>query len=367
VTEENQLIGRIARAAPSRTARAVRLLLGAAITAGAPLACSGAAPGQMSCETLQSSAIHGAIDDGGAASGVLSPLVALENEAGEIICTATLIDTRVVLTAAHCAAPQIWLRAGAGPTAVRASEARRFTHPTRDVMLIELSATPTFPAASQSPLALFTGALGPDWVGRQVTLAGFGATETGSSGTLHAVEEPVVAVDADTITVDGQGTRGACGGDSGGPLILPRGDGLTQGEILGVLSHGSTSCVGLDHYERIDTLASWIADTLTAIRANPCGDVTREGRCGGGEATYCGPEGLVRDVCASGLSCGWSVTAAGYRCVDIADDPCGGVGPATECADDAVVWCDHGTLERVDCGPCGGRCSIDPTRGAGCR
>jgi hypothetical protein len=177
----------------------------------------------------------------------------------------------------------------------------------------------------------------------------------------------VVAVEGDTITVDGQGTRGACGGDSGGPLIVARDDAFTQGEILGVLSHGSTSCVGLDHYERIDTLASWIADTLAGIRAKPCGDVTHEGRCDGGEATYCAPEGLVRDVCASGLSCGWSVTAAGYRCGDVADDPCGGVGPATECADDAVVWCNHGTLERVDCGPCGGRCSVDPTRGAGCR
>ncbi len=132
-------------------------------------------------------------------------------------------------------------------------------HPTRDALLLEIDRAAELDALDISPIELNSRSL-DDWRGREVVLAGLGRTERGSTGQLLFVHEPVLAVSATTLDVDGAGRTGACVGDSGGPLLGIADDAHWQ--TLGVLSRGSADCRHVDRYERVDTLLPWITQTM---------------------------------------------------------------------------------------------------------
>ncbi len=290
---------------------------------------------------------------------------ALENAAGDFDCSGTLIAPGWVLTARHCEREEaLWFRTGEGERQVRTRESRRFTHPWRDAMLMALAPNPDVDGLGIQPIAPTSAAITTAWIGREATLGGLGQTETGSAGERRFVSEPIVDVTAELIVVDGQGTRGACLGDSGGPLLA-----VSPGAppaLLGVLSRGSSDCIGVDRYERADSLRPWIAETVDEARVNPCGALTWEGECREGGPSWCAGLFVTGETCTGKTLCGWSRAARGYRCVQVEADPCRGAGARGHCEDDVAVRCESGRLVRQDCASCGARCGTGARDVVGC-
>jgi len=98
-------------------------------------------------------------------------------------------------------------------------------------------------------------------VGKSVTMAGIGVTENGERGVLHFVSEPIANLSDDSFIVDGEGSSGACAGDSGGPALV-----ATDGTqiVSGILSEGSPSCLHLDRYLRVAQYAGWIEEIMAS-------------------------------------------------------------------------------------------------------
>jgi hypothetical protein len=284
-----------------------------------------------SCTGDNSLAIVGGSPDGSPASqldsaeiaaiGALQSSPDVQSWPQGVFCTGTLIAPRWVLSAAHCLRlDPSWFGTYEDGQSLAARIVRTFSHSERDVALLELA--PSAELASRiRPIPLLQGNIGQDWVGRQVTLAGLGETETGQLGQRRFVVETIVSVSDERIVVDGEGIRGACRGDSGGPLIAN-----SPGELVGVLSTGSTTCVGLDRYERIDQIAAWIRETTESAERDPCGELDWEGRCVPGGAVWCTGGMIATEECQKNSQteeiCDYDLSTQGYRCVAAGLDPC---------------------------------------------
>ena len=188
-----------------------------------------------------------------------SAIVALRRSGGPVICTGTMLSARWALSAAHCNGPELEVQA---EQQTPRRLLRTVTHPELDVMLGELASVgeTTDGVVPITPIAPWPSAIDEGWIGLEATLAGFGMTESREMGRLFFVREPVVAVEATEIRVDGRGKTGACAGDSGGPLLVA--DDSGQARIAGVLDRGSADCLGVDLYTRMDLLAAWIESTV---------------------------------------------------------------------------------------------------------
>ena len=151
--------------------------------------------------------------------------------------------------------------------------------------------------------------------------------------------------------MDGGGVRGACLGDSGGPLLAG-----VPAMLVGVLSGGSLDCVGIDRYERLDTLTTWIDDTIERAASDPCRGLGWEGRCVDGGAIWCDSGRLVLEDCIDKQMCGYRTSESAFRCLD-GPDPCEGIGREAQCMDDWLVRCRRGELLRENCADCGKRCT----------
>ena len=227
-------------------------------------------------------------------------------------------------------------------------------------------------APSVEPVPLFTGTLDSSWIGTTAEASGYGQQENGRSGEREFTAEPIVRVQGNLVTIDGQGQRGVCFGDSGGPLFVTAPDGTTR--VIGDLSYGDPSCLGRDNYTRTDIHRTWIegytGPTLPP-GPQPCGDVDVVGFCNTDftAATWCGPnDELQQEACDNGRVCAFSPTDGGWRCLDPADDPCGGVTPRGACDDNKLSWCDEGVLLERNCGECEETCIPyeDETQGFNC-
>jgi hypothetical protein len=219
--------------------------------------CAAEVPGEQRCAARTTAALFYGSPDAGALALPAEQALAIGGVrlagGGSLLCTATLIDAGLVVTAAHCG------RLGSVELLFGASAVLPINelvmHPDLDLMLIEVD--PDLVAATGArPIALFRGAIGDDWRGQRLTLAGLGQTESGSSGERRFVEEQVVKVTGTELWVDGMGASGACGGDSGGPLLARDDSGAVR--VAGVLDRGSRDCLGIDVYTRADVVAAWM-------------------------------------------------------------------------------------------------------------
>ena len=283
-------------------------------------------------------------------------------------CTGLLIAPEWVLSAEHCglrSGSQICFGANPSDADICFSATAVYDAPQRgDMTLLKLNEDVTQAIPEIVPIPILTGASVDDtWVGRIVEAAGYGQMENGGSGTRKFTAQPISSVWSDMLTIDGEGRRGVCFGDSGGPVMTVAEDGTIR--TLGVLSNGDGSCVGKDNFTRVDYYRDWIEGHtgVTIIDNAGCGQVDAIGRCGNGSARWCEDDELKTEVCEGTTACGWSEEVAGFRCID-GENPCGGIDLFGVCQGQVATWCERGVLKRRDCGQCQQVCGEVETLGA---
>jgi hypothetical protein len=201
-------------------------------------------------------------------------------EGSTLLCTATLIAPRVLLTAAHCVpdgspAPQVFFGADPATDATRASVIDVQRHPAfddttkaNDLALLLLAAPATVTPANL-PSAAPT-------VGLALRLVGFGrtsATDTAPARKRSGTSQ--IAGLSDTELTFAPMPSQTCEGDSGGPAFATVG-GVEA--LVGVTSTGDPQCTQSARDIRVDAYAtSFIAPYLAA---------TTEGAAGAGDRCY---------------------------------------------------------------------------------
>lgn len=299
--------------------------------------------------------------------------VELDDGAAVALCSGTLIAPRWVLSARHCTpgvtAAGVTFSIGyvPGMPDQSFSVSRIVTHPSADVALFELSEEVTTRVPEIVPIRLFNGALDSSWIGRRVEAAGYGETEDQTTGTRYFTAEPIDSLSDDEVWVDGEGQRGLCGGDSGGPLLTQLADGSVR--VIGELQGGDSSCIGVDHYTRVDLYRDWIEGHVGVtpdVDQPLCAALGNAGRCSGSRAIYCVGTVVQRDACGGSAACGWKVDAVGFRCVDPGSDPCNGLDARGTCEGDVASACVDGVMQSADCGACGLVCVVEEPGGANC-
>jgi len=282
--------------------------------------------------------------------------------AGEVrdLCSGVAVTSELVLTAAHCldesvvalsVAGRSWERWGDEPLSIE-------TAPERDMAVVRLpglaAATALAPSDEEATR----------WAGALVELAGAGRREDGSAGSVQFAVAEVLAVDERYLVVQLPQAGGPCAGDSGGPLLVRGPSGRL--EVAGVLSSGAPSCEGPDYYERLDAASEWLAQRRGELPAgsDACGSLTERGRCFGRRAVWCERREVRARDCLATEVCGYSLDSRGFRCVDRASDPCGGVPDNGRCVDGDAVRCVDGHLERLPCEACAGACAISSRNGS---
>lgn len=292
---------------------------------------------------------------------------AVEDVFNTVLCTGTLVASGWALTAGHCNAPSgLRFRVQtADGRSVRVAVPRQFVHPTEDIALLQLSPSEAFAELDLEPFVRSQESIGISSVGTEAVMAGFGENQNGERGTRVYLQTEISDVNDSEITTDGQGDKGACSGDSGGPLLVTTEDETVV--LVGTLSRGSNSCTDLDIFLQIAPFADWIETTIAEVNQDPCGPITHEGTCDSDRALWCAGDILEVEDCQNHNVCGWNSDAGGYRCMRLQEDPCEGAGPSGFCANNQRKACVLGELIVENCSRCDQTCVINQDDIAECK
>ncbi|MFG3082203.1 trypsin-like serine protease [Streptomyces parvulus] len=230
-------------------------------------------------------------------------------------CSAVLVDSEWLLTAASCfaenPAASLAVPAGAparpttavvglsGTQGAERNVVEIVPRTDRDVVLARLSR----PVTNVAPAQLATAA---PTAGAELNFAGYGRTKTvWAPSQLHTGTYTVDSTAATSAGVTGKAGAAACMGDTGGPV-------LSGGKLFGLNSRSAQGgCLGVDEAQtstagvvaRVDDLGSWIAEKAAATRITDFnGDAVEDIAVGDPMATVGGhtTAGLVRVVHGGG-------------------------------------------------------------------
>lgn len=238
---------------------------------------------------------------------------------GSPFCTGTLIDARTVLTAGHCvedgAARR--MRFAIGPSAWEPEQeievASIEPHPgyDPDSLINDLGLVHLAEDAPMDPIALMDG-LDEDWVGTEMLFVGYGMDDPDDEdglGVKRAVTMPIESVSETELSFGGRAAN-ICDGDSGSPVLYEQ----PEGEMLiaGVVSSGDEWCQQYGIAIRVDPYFDFLFGQLE----DPCGGETYYGRCEGDTLIWC-EEGTVQRVDCADLDAECGLYGEdGYYCLD---------------------------------------------------
>ena len=189
-------------------------------------------------------------------------------------CTGTLVAPDVVIYAAHC---------GAGYDYVRLGE-KASSGAGRWVATEHCEVYPGGGPGSGDDWAYCTLADAVDDVpivpilmgcetsvlkkGQQVTIVGFGDSNTGPYGVKREVTAPIQSLSSNGEIRIGGGGKDSCQGDSGGPVFVQLDDGTWR--VFGITSYGG-ACGGGGYYSMMHTGMEWF-ESKTGRDLTPCHD-----------------------------------------------------------------------------------------------
>jgi hypothetical protein len=276
-------------------------------------------------------------------------------------CTAVFLDPKSLVSAAHCIEliPRDELEVVVGPYSgcpehvlpVLAAE----THESLDLLLLTLAK----PVPNVTPFR-WSDAPPKQLIGQLAQLAGFGASLSAPPGNRGFLVERITSVSDTLIEVDGHGRSGACGGDSGGPLLVRGEDG--QPEVVGILHGGSQSCVGRDQFVPLQLAQAWLgARVAVGTPSISCGQIGSEGACFGTMALSCRDMTIVANRCQPSERCAWTPQGS-YGCVTTAVTACEDFDQIGRCTGNVARACVKGHLAEARCASVDG-CINDPATG----
>lgn len=195
-------------------------------------------------------------------------VVALVDDAGQVLCTASVIGPHTGITAAHCflGPPARSLRIGYGSaagtgTTTALADARQDPDFDPTTFAHDVAVFTFRDPAPVAALALDARTIDASLVGTTFVAVGFGTT--GSAGDVGvkragtAMISDVQAGELSTVAAPSQ----PCSGDSGGPMLI------TPDAVTAVVSHGDAACTDHAIYARIDIARASLVDPYLAATA----------------------------------------------------------------------------------------------------
>ena len=265
-------------------------------------------------------------------------------------CTATLIDRRTLLTAAHCVDPRIENASSYTIFAMnKPSEAQAFQSDW--IRIVETRMHPNWnPQTLQDDIAMALLERAPNVTPKQwnkvsidnksgaaVRAVGYGITTPGGSdsGTKRTVDLTITQI-SPTLIREGNGVnKGICQGDSGGPTFMTFPDGVERSVGVHSFTTSQNCTDGAD--TRVDAYQSFVQQWLNDREAPTCAE---DGRC----ALNC-PSVDYDCVCPADGQC----TAA---CPDLSKDP----DCPKDCVQNGVCSLQACPVADKDCLPMGQPC-----------
>jgi secreted trypsin-like serine protease len=227
-----------------------------------------------------------------AGQGNMKSVVAIMNLTTDDLCSGSLLEGNIVLTAAHCIENNLKsVNVFFGSSVDEGSVMRKV-----DIALVHANYH-DWAETDENDIALvhFTGAVPPGFVpatllrdstllknAASVLLAGYGVTDPKNGrgdGLLRMVTVTIkdAAFGKGEVSVDQTHGKGSCSGDSGGPAYLLVGN---QPLLWGITSRGDSTERGRDlcNHDGIYTNAAayldWIAKNSAALQVNGSGSLT---------------------------------------------------------------------------------------------